>query len=148
MFYVLVALSILAGGTFIYSIVGVLLDSQVVWEQMNWTPTYPYGENYENPSYRIIRNRHQMARVDCDRAVEAKNYAGAGTYDGMIIGLSSAETILRDSIRENEARVKFSQGVDDSLKTQLDGMTHVDPRGAIGERRDPSPFRYEARIPS
>jgi len=84
---------------------------------------------------KLIQDRQAMARVDQQRAVEAKNYAGAGTYDGQIIGLMQAETILRDSIKENEQRMKFSQSVDDHMKTELDGLTRVDPRGAVGERR-------------
>ncbi len=87
---------------------------------------------------KLIEARQQMARNDREQAVAAKNYVGAGTYDGMLIGLYAAETILRDSIKENEARVKFSQSVDDSIATQLAGMTHVDPRGAVGERRTPA----------
>ncbi len=86
---------------------------------------------------KLIEARQQMARNDRDQAVEAKNFVGAGTYDGMLVGLYAAETILRDSIRENEQRVKFSQGVDESIATQLAGMTRVDPRGAVGERRTP-----------
>lgn len=97
---------------------------------------------------KLIQDRQQMATSDRDRAVEARNFAGAGTYDGMLIGLMAAETILRDSIKNNEACRKFSQGVDDNIKIQLDGITHVDPRGAVGERRDPPPFRHEPRIPS
>lgn len=98
---------------------------------------------------KLIQDRQAMACIDRDRAVEAKNYSGAGTYDGQIIGLYGAETILRDIIKENEARIKFSRDVDDSITDQLQGRTHVDPRGAIGERREgKSPMRIEPRIPS
>lgn len=45
MIYVLIVLVVIAISTFAYSIYGVLTDDLVVWEQMNWKPTYPWGEH-------------------------------------------------------------------------------------------------------
>ena len=88
-----------------------------------------------NTALNLIVIRQQMAKSDRDRAVEARNFAGAGTYDGMLIGLMAAETIVRDSIKANEQRQKFSQDVDNRIADQLAGHTRVDPRGSVGERR-------------
>ena len=53
--YVLIVLGVVAIGTFIYSIYGLLADELVVRDQMYWKPTYPWIENYKSRSYFDIR---------------------------------------------------------------------------------------------
>lgn len=113
------------------------------------TITFETVERELKIALKLIMDRAQMARADQARAVEAKNYAGAGTYGGQIFGLMQAETILRDSIRENEARIRYSTTVDQNIEKGLAALTRIDPRGAVGERRQKkSPIRFEPRIPS
>lgn len=92
------------------------------------TITFETVERELKIALKLILDRAQMARADQARAVEAKNYAGAGTYDGQIIGLMQAETILRDSIKENEARIRYSMTVDANIEKGLAALTHIDPR--------------------
>ncbi len=75
--FIFLILGVIAAGTFAYSIYGVLTDECVVWEQMDWRPTWPYGyaepkpdvdpnivtehlfenNNPHEQSYRTIRRR-------------------------------------------------------------------------------------------